>query len=312
MALSERNARGQRAAGRQLRTLLLQVGPYRDAWEKLAGTIPPDEVSQAAVCEVIAQYLYEDGHPDTDMELARRLKDKISRALSGKGMTPQTLDWFIQAFELSPHDTQRVRDLYRGGIEVREVLGSLPPPTPGSGTRRPDHRTSLLFEHHYVGRAGLPVHHHTQQTICSLADGLDRYQFRIDTSEAEVRVKRGGVAGPPYPIGNGMFAVDIVFPHQLRFGETQYLDYWTNLHYTSAPTREFRRAAHHRVEHLDMRVEFHRDKLPSRIWWAQWSGYLDVHRDIVGREEIALDEERSAHRYLDAIEHAVVGFYWDW
>ena len=25
-----------------------------------------------------------------------------------------------------------------------------------------------------------------------------------------------------------------------------------------------------------------------------------------------LDEEHSAHRYLEAIEHTVVGFYWEW
>jgi hypothetical protein len=292
--------------------LLLQVGPYREAWEKVSGTIPAGEVSQAAVCEVIAQYLYDDGHPDTDIELARRLKDRVSRAFGGKGMTPQTLEWFIRAFDLSPHDTQRVRDVYRGGLEVRDITGTLPLPNSSQGTRRPDHRTSLLFEHHYVGRDGLPVHHHTQQTICSLVDGLDRYQCRMDTSEAEVRVRRGGVAGPAYSMASGMYGIDILFPHPLRFGETQYLDYWTNLHYTAAPAREFRRGAHHRVEHLDMRVEFHRDMLPSRIWWAQWSGYLDVHRDIVEREELTLDEERSAHRYLDAIEHAVVGFYWEW
>jgi hypothetical protein len=83
---------------------------------------------------------------------------------------------------------------------------------------------------------------------------------------------------------------------QVVASRNQYLDYWTNLHYTAAPAREFRRGTHQRVEHLDMRVEFHRDKLPSRIWWAQWSGYLDVHRDIVEREEIALDEEHSTHR----------------
>jgi len=27
---------------------------------------------------------------------------------------------------------------------------------------------------------------------------------------------------------------------------------------------------------------------------------------------MTLDEEHSAHRYLDAIEHTVVGFYWEW
>jgi hypothetical protein len=30
------------------------------------------------------------------------------------------------------------------------------------------------------------------------------------------------------------------------------------------------------------------------------------------RAELALDEEQPAHRCLEAIEHTVVGFYWDW
>lgn len=308
----ELRQRGHRAAGRQLRTLLRQVGPYRDKWEDVATTIAADEVNQAAVCEVIAQYLYDDGHPWTDIELARRLKDKVSRALSGDVLTPRTLEWFVQAFELSPHDARRVHDLYRGGIEAREIVGSLGPPVAGGGARPRDHRTTLLFEHHYIGRDGLPVHHHTQQTIYSLTDGLTRYQCRVDTAEADVRVKRGGTAGQPYPIGHGIYAIDIILPRPLGFGETQYLDYWTNMHYSAPPAREFRRAAHQRVEHLDMRVEFHRGKLPSRIWWAEWSGYLDTASDVVDSEEVTLDEERSAHRYLDAIERTVVGFHWDW
>lgn len=308
---SERKRRGQRAAGRQLRTLLLQVGPYRDRWEDVAErSIVTDEVNQAAVCEVIAQWLYDDGHPDTDTELNRRLKDKVSRALSGDVLTPRTLEWFIEAFRLSPHDAARVRGLHRGGIEQREIIGTLAPGAPGSARRAPAHRTTLLFEHHYIGRDGLPVHHHTQQTIYSLTDGLDRYHVRIDTDEAEVRVKRGGTSGEPYQLGNGLLAIDITFPHPLGFGEAHYLDYWTNLHYSRPPAREFRRAAHQRVEHVDMRVEFHRDRLPSRIWWAEWSGYVDG--DVVERTEVTLDEERSAHRYLDAIENTVVGFHWDW
>lgn len=182
----------------------------------------------------------------------------------------------------------------------------------GSGIRPPDHRTTLLFEHHYVGRDGLPVHHHSQQTIYSLVEGLTSYQYRFDTAEAEVRVKRGGTAGEAYPIGHGYYAIDINFPHPLEFGQSQYLDYWTNFHYSEAPLPEFRRGTHQRVEHLDMRVEFHRDKLPRQLWWAEWSNYIDIHRDVVEREDVTLDEERSAHKYLDAIEHTVVGFYWEW
>jgi hypothetical protein len=313
VAKNEQEARGQRAAGRQLRTLLLQVGPYRDRWEQAAKTIRLNEINQAAVCQVIAEYLWDAGErSDSERSLPRKLKDLVGRALSGEHLAPKTLECFVQAFELSPHDTQRVFDLYRGDIELMSIVGSLPPPDPDSGIRKPDHRTTLLFEHHFVGRDGLPVHHHTQQTIYSLVDGLTTYQYRIDTSEAEVRVKRGGTSGKIYAIGHEFYAVDITLPRPLRYGETQYLDYWTNIHYTAPPAPEFRRGAHQRVEHLDMRVEFHREKLPRQLWWAEWSDYRDVNSGIVEREQVSLDEERSAHRYLDAIEHTVVGFNWEW
>jgi hypothetical protein len=309
-------APGQYAAGRQLQTLLLRVGLYRDQWEDAARNtsraIQRNKLNQAAVAEVIAQHLYDNGHPETDTKLARQLKDKVSRALSGNGLTPETLDWFVQAFHISPHDTRRLHDIYDGHIELTEIVGNLEPPEPGSGIRPLDHRTTLLFEHHYIGCEQLPVHHHTQQTIYSLSDGLTSYQYRIDTPEAEVRLKRGGTPGKVYPIGHGYYAIDISFPHPLSFGETQYLDYWTNFRYSAAPPSEFRRGAHERVEHLDMRVEFHQDKLPRQLWWAEWADYRDIHRDIVMREDVTLDEERSAHRYLDAIEHTVVGFYWEW
>lgn len=309
----ERQAPGQRAAGRQLRTLLLQVGLYRDRWAAAARRVDADALNQAAVCQVIADYLYDTGqYPDTAVDLPRQLKDKVSRALSGQKLSPDTLRWFVEAFRLSPHDTQRVYDLYHGIIEPATIIGSLPPPAPQSGIRSPDHRTTLLFEHHYLGKDGLPVHHHTQQTIYALTDGLSSYQYRIDTPDAEVRVKRGGAPGTMQAIGHGYHAIDITFPRPLAYGETQYLDYWTNFHYAAPPPLEFRRGAHQRVEHLDMRVEFHRAKLPAHLWWAEWSDYRDLERDVIDRAEVTLDEERSAHKYLDAIEQTVVGFYWEW
>jgi hypothetical protein len=40
--------------------------------------------------------------------------------------------------------------------------------------------------------------------------------------------------------------------------------------------------------------------------------YREPAASILEKEELALDEEHSAHRYLEAIEHTVVGFYWEW
>jgi hypothetical protein len=313
MPANDRQQRGQRAAGLHLRLLLDRPGPYRDIWLSRALDADPARINQAAVCQVVAQYLWDAGERDeTDTNLPRRLKDRVNRALTGRGMTLQTARWLTDAFELSPHDAQRVRELYSGDVPTSVIVGKLAPPGPGNGTWPPRHETTLLFEHHQVGRHGIPTHHHTQQTIRALTDGLARYQFRIDAPEAEVRVRRGGTAGPPHEIADGMRVVDIAFPHALRYGEEHFLDFWNIFHYREAPATEFRRGAHARVEHLDMRIEFHPDRQPARLWWATWHDYRDAAHSIADRQEIALDEEGSAHRYLEAIEHAIVGFYWEW
>jgi hypothetical protein len=313
MPASEQHLRGQRAAGFQLWLLLSKPGPYRDMWEAHAHDASPSDINQAAVCKVIADHLYETGErADTDTRLARALKDKVSRALTGKGLALETLRWLKDAFGLSPHDAQRVDELYRGDIPIRAIVGHLPPPDPASGIKGPDHETTLLFEHHVIGRDGLPARHHSQQTIRAVVDGLTSYKYRIDTPDAEVRVRRGGTAGEIYAISGGYYAVDIAFPHPLCYGEERYMDYWTIFHYSQPPPSEFRRGTHQRVEHLDMRVEFHERKLPSQVWWAEWQDYRDVSRGLVDREAVSLDEERSAHKYLEAIEHTVVGFYWKW
>ncbi len=314
MGPAKQESPGQYAASRQLLILLLRVGLYRDLWEDEArrtnGRVERDRVNQAAVGKVLADYLWKIG--ERPEGTGRNLKDIVSRAFNKGRLTPEVLDWFVHAFEISPHDTQRLYDMYGGHIELTEIVGSLPPSDAESGFQPPQHKTVLLFEHHSIGREGLPVRHHTQQTISSLIDGLASYQYRIDTNEAQIWVIRGGTPGPVFPLGHNYYATDIAFRHPLSFGETVYLDYRTTFRYTTAPSTEFRRATHRRVEHLDMRIEFHRDKVPRHIWWAEWSGYLDVNRDIVQRKEVTLDEELSAHRYLDAIERTVVGFYWEW
>ena len=313
MSTNARQTRGRRAAARHLRVLLLRQGAYRDRWEAYAHDITPGEVNQSAVCQVVAQHLWDNGErSEADILLPRKLKDRISRALTDEDLSLETLRWLVAAFRLSPHDEQRVYELYRAAIAPRTIIGKLPPRTAAAGLPAPVHQTALLFEHHQIGPAGMPVRHHTQQTIFSLVDGLESYRYGLDTPEAEVRVMRGGKPAPIYPVGDDHYAMNIVFPHPLEYGEEHYLDYWTLFRYSVAPPAEFRRAMHQRVEHLDMRVEFHAQKQPARLWWAQWHDYRDVHAEVVEREIMPLDEELSARKYLDAVERAVVGFYWEW
>jgi hypothetical protein len=289
---------------------MLRPGPYRDRWERHARNAKPEEIRQEAVGKVIAEYLYDTGeHDETDTRLARALKDRVSRAFSGQGLSLQTLRWFEEAFRLSPHDAQRVRELYRGELRRSVIIGSLPPP---SGALPSEHETTLLFEHHVIGRDGRPARHHTQQTVRALVDGMIRYQYRIDTPEANVRLVRGGQVNQIYQVTAQIWAVDITFHHPLRYGEEIYLDYWTIFRYSQRPAAEFRRGVHRRVEHVDMRLEFHQEMRPRRLWWAEWTDYREPTEAIAEREPVELDEELSAHRYLEAIENTVVGYYWEW
>ncbi len=310
MSQNERHAHGQKAAGLHLRQLIGRTGPYRDEWEQYARDARPGEIRQDAVCRVIAEYLYETGeHDETDTGLARTLKDRVSRAFGGRGLSLQTLRWFEAAFQLSAQDAQRVHELYRGDLRPTVIVGKLPPP---GGVLAAGHETTLLFEHHFVGRDGMPARHHTQQTVRALVDGMVSYQYRMDTPEADIRVIRGGRIGQIYQLSEQLWAVDIPFHHPLRYGEEAYVDYWTIFHYSEPPAAEFRRGAHRRVEHVDMRVQFHPGRLPKQLWWAEWADYRAPDEAIVEREEVALDEELSAHRYLEAMEHTVVGYYWEW
>jgi hypothetical protein len=63
------------------------------------------------------------------------------------------------------------------------------------------------------------------------------------------------------------------------------------------------------VDNLDMRIEFHPDKLPARIWWAHWDG---IDKTVIEREPVNLDIQHSVHRYFRSLEKSVVGFYWEW
>jgi hypothetical protein len=310
MARSERQQHGERAAGLHLQQLMLRPGPYRDEWERHAHNVRPGEIRQEAVCRVIAEHLYEAGeHDEADIKLARSLKDRVSRALGGRGLSMQTLRWFEEAFRLSRHDALRVRELYRGDLRPTVIVGKLPPP---ADMLKAQHETTLLWEHHFIGRDDKPARHHTQQNVRALVDGMASYQYRIDTPDAEVRVVHGGQAGQVHRLNDQLWAVDITFHQPLHYGEEAYIDYWTIFRYSDQPAPEFRRGFHKRVEHLDMRLEFCADKLPANIWWAEWSDYRGPDKAIVEREMITLDQQHSAHRYLEAVEHAVVGYYWEW
>lgn len=74
----------------------------RRRWQVRAVRHRGGTVNQAAVAQVLAEWMWERGEAcEADTLLPRRLKDRVSRALSGEYLPPQTLRIFIDAFDMT-------------------------------------------------------------------------------------------------------------------------------------------------------------------------------------------------------------------
>ncbi len=304
---------GPQAAAAYMCELLLRPGRYRRKWEQYAERSRLGQVNQLAVAEVLAHYLWE--HPratgDTDV-LPRQLKDTASRALSGRLLSKATLTLFIGAFGFGPLEREQLLKLWEGSAHVRVLSGPRAIRDDQAGALgSPRLKTLSLHDHHYLGPDGLPVRHRVIHVIEALVDGLDRVPCRADTNALTIEVGQGfsGLAGPFYQPITELFVVDMLLAEPLAAGETATLEYSTSFHYPLPPPREFRRVVQYFVENLDIRVEFHPDKLPSEVVWAVWDG---MDGPIVTREQVALDSQFAVHRYLRLAEKTAVGFHWDW
>jgi len=290
---------------RKLRELLLESS-YASRWQARINRRQVHALHQSGICRVIADYLWTNGlQPVDEEDLPRKLKDRVHRAMGGHSLSLGTLRWFIEAFEMTPEDTATLlrlagspdaHDTVVGGALVSP--GALPP-------RR--HRTVSLQEWHRVGPDGLPASHRTVHVIQANED-LDRYPYIFDTDAASVRVVQGGRCGKPYALGSGLFAVDIMLTHPLRAGETASMEYETTFWYRTPPPQEFRRASSGRIENLDLRVQFHHLRLPTRVWWSEWPA---LDEPPVSSELVELDTDKCVHRFLGSIERTVVGFRWE-
>jgi hypothetical protein len=312
---------GRRSAAKYLRALLAQQGPYRRQWEQHVVRARSTEVTQLAVAEVLARYLWT--HPrvagDEDA-LPRQLKDTVARALSGSLLSRPTLALFIDAFAISDSDADRLWRLWEGSGRISVLSGprAMQANTKGElrsalGPRR--HQTVSLHDHVYVGSDGRIARTRTLQVIESIADGLDRIPYLYDTSALTLEVGQGcgDVSDDLRQISENVYATTIPLARELAAGETISLEYVTTYRYPGnlddPHEREFRRAVMRRLENFDLRVEFHPDKLPARVWWAVWDG---VEGPIVERELVSLGGQHEVQRYLRSVEDSVVGFRWSW
>jgi len=301
------------AAAAYLRELLLQPGRYRQRWVQYAERTRRGEINQLAVADVLAHYLW--NHPRTvgDLEvLPRQLKDTVLRVISGKVLSKSALTLFIEAFDFADYDAELLWRLWDGSGRKRVQAGPRamePERSAALGTLR--HQTLALHDHHYCGPDGMPSRQRTLHVIEATAAGLDRIPFRFDSADLTLEVGQGckGFDGPPKLISEGLYSTDILLTKSLALGETLTLEYWMSFHYAQRPARDYRRASRGRMENVDIRVEFHPEMLPARIWLASWDG---IEGGVVEREPVSLDSQHSVHHYLRTLENAVVGFCWDW
>jgi len=177
------------------------------------------------------------------------------------------------------------------------------------------HQTLSLHDHVYVGADGRIDRARMLQVIEATAQGVDRIPFLCDTNVLTIEVGQGGkeLSGEVRQIGDDVYFTEILLARTLDLGETITLEYWVTYRFpgdvTDPAEREFRRAVMRHVENLDMRIEFHPDRLPAGVWWAHWDG---VDGNIVQREVVSLDNQHSSHRYVRSLDKTVAGFLWEW
>jgi hypothetical protein len=290
-----------------LRMLLLRPGEYRSTWERFAGPTGPEEIDYLAVARVLVRAT--GGRPDEHLDRPE-LVESVQQALEGAALTTETLDALVSAFGLGPRHAERLAGLMRGSTAVRVISGDLQVPALERAIHPAKHQTLSLHELHVLGPDGKPTEHQTIQLIRSTVDGLESLPYRFDTDELVVEVVRGGQVGEVYRVTDTLYAVDILLTHPLNRGETALLQYRSHFFYRSAPPPEFRRGVLGSTQDLTMWVTFHRDRLPRRVWLARWDA-LD-HAHVIHRELVELDNERSVNSRFDAVERAIVGFYWEW
>lgn len=85
-----------------LRHHLLTDPRSRRRWQSRAWRSRSRTLNQAAIAQVLAEWLWDEGEePESDVLLPRRLKDRVSRALSPlEGPSARSLTMFIGAFDI--------------------------------------------------------------------------------------------------------------------------------------------------------------------------------------------------------------------
>jgi hypothetical protein len=311
---------GRQGAAAYLRGLLTQPGRYRRRWEQHTLRSGPGEITQLAVAEVLARYLWTHPRVSADKDvIARQLKDTVARAVSGSLLSRPTLALFIDAFGIEAVHADQLWRLWHGSGRVgvlsgRHAVASKTESDLRAALGPARHLTVSMHDHVDVGSDGRLARTRTLQVVEATADGLDRIPYLYDTNTLTLEVGQGcgEISDDLYQISDGVYATTIPLARELSAGETISLEYSTIYGYlgnlTDQHELEYRRAVIKRLENLDLRVTFHPDKLPARVWWAVWDG----DGDVIESELVPLGSQYEVHRYLRSVEKTVVGFCWSW
>lgn len=290
-----------------LRELLLSRPEYRRRWQEQGKRRRADSISRAGVAQVIALYLWRSGErPDSKTSLPRDIKDRIRRALAGESITPQTLTWFVEAFDMDRRDESSLWAAFAGDRD-KHVGISYTITTDRELALRQRHRTIALFLRYAIGADRSFVECRSLHTIMALEDGVDVYPFSHEPEVNRIEVLHGGSLGPRYTHGDGLVTDAVALERKLWTGETIALEYACQFPPGDYSATEIRRSAHGRTENVDIAVRFDGSALPRSVSWAVWAD--DRDGPPVSEEPASLDNRHSARRFIRFIEETVVGFH---
>lgn len=304
---------GVMAASAQLRELLSIRPEYRHRWMEHAKRMRNTEVNYAGVSQVLALYLWDSGLiAETELDLPRKLRDRVRQAIRGELLTHQTLSWFIEAFEFDAEDTHKIWDAFAGrsttNLEGNGIAFSLrTPPVP---LVKPQQlRTTALFSRYYVGVDRMLERIETSHIVIALEDRVDTFAYSPRDSVIEAEAVAGGTFSGFRESVPGFVGLEFKLDQPLLQGQCASLQYFTTHRSTSNPCTELRRAARKRMDNLDMRVVFS-GAYPTRAWWCVWDSYDEG--EVVQATPVETTHRSELHQFVPYIEHSVVGFMWEW